>query len=73
MSCTAYIVYTFHLSLHHANFGQFKAKHVLWGCFMARHFAMEDGGLTITLIKDILPTQKKRAWNCSLGEGVKNP
>jgi hypothetical protein len=28
MSCTAYIVYTFHLSLQHANFGQFKAKHV---------------------------------------------
>ena len=26
MSCTAYIVYTFHLSLHHDNFGQFKAK-----------------------------------------------
>ena len=31
MSCTAYIVYTFHLSLHHANFGQFKAKQVLYG------------------------------------------
>ena len=34
MSSTAYIVYTFHLSLHHANFhanfGQFKAKQVLW-------------------------------------------
>ena len=30
MSCTTYIVYTFHLSLHHANFGQFKAKQVLW-------------------------------------------
>ena len=29
MSCTTYIVYTFHLSLHHANFGQFKAKQVL--------------------------------------------
>ena len=29
MSCTAYIVYTFHKSLHHAIFGQFKAKHVL--------------------------------------------
>ena len=29
MSCTAYIVYTFHLSLHHANFDQFKAKQVL--------------------------------------------
>ena len=29
MSCTAYIVYTFHLTLHHANFGQFKAKQVL--------------------------------------------
>ena len=31
MSCTAYIVYTFHPSLHHANFGQFKAKQVLCG------------------------------------------
>ena len=30
MSCTAYIVYTFHLSFHHANFGQFKAEHVLY-------------------------------------------
>ena len=30
MSCTSYIVYTFHLSLHHANFGQFKAKQVLY-------------------------------------------
>ena len=29
MSCTAYIVYTFHITLHHANFGQFKAKQVL--------------------------------------------
>ena len=29
MSCTAYIVYTFSLSLHNANFGQFKAKQVL--------------------------------------------
>ena len=29
MSCTAYIVYTFHLTLHHAKFGQFKAKQVL--------------------------------------------
>ena len=29
MSCTAYIVFTFHLSLH-ANFGQFKAKQVLY-------------------------------------------
>ena len=29
MSCIVYIVYTFHLSLHHANFGQFKAKRVL--------------------------------------------
>ena len=29
MSCAVYIVYTFHLSLHHANFGQFKTKHVL--------------------------------------------
>ena len=29
MSCTACIVYTFHVSLHHANFGQFKAKQVL--------------------------------------------
>ena len=29
MSCTAYIVYTFHVSLHHANFGHFKAKQVL--------------------------------------------
>ena len=29
MSCTAYTVYTFHLSLHHANFGQIKAKQVL--------------------------------------------
>ena len=29
MSCTAHIVYTFHISLHHANFGQFKAKQVL--------------------------------------------
>ena len=27
--CTAYIVYTFNLTLHHANFGQFKAKQVL--------------------------------------------
>ena len=29
MSCTAYIVYTFQLFSHHANFGQFKAKQVL--------------------------------------------
>ena len=29
MGCTAYIVYTFHISLHHANFCQFKAKQVL--------------------------------------------
>ena len=29
MSCTAYIVYTFHRSLHHANLGQFKAKRIL--------------------------------------------
>ena len=29
MSCAVYIVYTFHLSLHHANFGQLKAKQVL--------------------------------------------
>ena len=29
MSCTEYTVYTFHLSLHHAKFGQFKAKQVL--------------------------------------------
>ena len=29
MSYEAYIVYTFQLSLHHANFGQFKAKQVL--------------------------------------------
>ena len=29
MSCTVYIVYTFHLSLHHANFGQFKTIQVL--------------------------------------------
>ena len=31
MSSTAYIVYTLHLSLHHANFGHFKAEGVLWG------------------------------------------
>ena len=30
MSCAAYIVYTFHLSLHHANVGQFKVKPVVW-------------------------------------------
>ena len=30
MSCTAYIVNTFHISLHHANFGQFEAKQVLY-------------------------------------------
>ena len=30
MSCTVYIVYTFHITAHHANFGQFKAKQVLW-------------------------------------------
>ena len=29
MSCTSYIMYTFHLTLHHANFGQFMAKLVL--------------------------------------------
>ena len=29
MSCTVYIVYKSNLSLHHANFGQFKAKQVL--------------------------------------------
>ena len=29
ISCTAHIVYTFHLSLRHANFDQFKAKQVL--------------------------------------------
>ena len=29
MSCAEYIVYTFHLSLHHVSFGQFKAKQVL--------------------------------------------
>ena len=29
MCCKAYIVYSFHLTLHHANFGQFKAKQVL--------------------------------------------
>ena len=29
MSCTAYIVYKLHLSLHYANFGQFQAKQVL--------------------------------------------
>ena len=29
MSFTVYIVYTFHLSLHRANFGQFKAKQAL--------------------------------------------
>ena len=29
MSCVAYIVYTFHLFLPHANFGQFKVKQVL--------------------------------------------
>ena len=28
MSCTAYFVYTFHLSLHHANFGQFKTNRI---------------------------------------------
>ena len=28
MGCTAYIVYTFHLSLNHVNLGQFKAKQV---------------------------------------------
>ena len=28
MNCKAYNVYTFHLSLHHANFGQFKKKQV---------------------------------------------
>ena len=33
MSCTAYIVYAFHLSLHHANFGQFKAKQFLCKIF----------------------------------------
>ena len=33
MSCAAYIVYTFHLSFYHANFGQFKAKLVLWYLF----------------------------------------
>ena len=26
MSCAVYIVYTFHLSLHHVNFGRFKTK-----------------------------------------------
>ena len=36
MSCTAYIVYTLHLSLHHANFGQFKAKQVLLTAFLWR-------------------------------------
>ena len=29
MSCKMYIVYTFHLSLHHANFRQFKANQFL--------------------------------------------
>ena len=33
MSCTEYIVYTLHLSLYHANFGQFKAKQVLCGFY----------------------------------------
>ena len=44
MSCTAYIVYIFHLPLHYANSGQFKAKWVLcdlcllYNCFMAYLF-----------------------------------
>ena len=34
MSCAVYIVYTFLLSLHHANFGQIIAKQVL--CYQIR-------------------------------------
>ena len=34
MSCTACIVYTFHLTLHNANFGQFKAKQVLYHLYV---------------------------------------
>ena len=33
MSCTAYTVYTFQLTLQYANFGQFEAKQVLSGLF----------------------------------------
>jgi hypothetical protein len=37
MSCTAYIEYTFHLSLHHANFGQIRAKQVNFSEFAGVH------------------------------------
>ena len=44
MSCTEYNLYTFHPSLHHTNFGQFKAKQVfcvlfgIKGCFFLNLF-----------------------------------
>ena len=44
MSCTAYIVYTFHLTLHHENFGQFKAKQVLCSRFLPLVWQVMDDG-----------------------------
>ena len=35
MNCTAYIVYTIHLPLHHVDFGQFKAIQVLYYSFLS--------------------------------------
>ena len=47
MSCTAYIVYTFHLSLQHANFGRFKAKQVL--CVFVVRTTIEIKGVCICI------------------------
>ena len=43
MSSTAKIVYTFHLTSHHANFGQFTAKLFRWKfLFIQLHVLLES-------------------------------
>ena len=58
MSCTSYIMYTFHLTLHHANFGQCMAKLVLSNAKRRFLVILKDPG-EIPQIKMLTRTYKK--------------
>ena len=65
MSCTAYIVYTFHPSLHKANFGQFMAKQVLLKNFLAPQLFVR-----ILIFSGPIFMTKYQGWGAGVGAGA---
>ena len=54
MSCTAWTVYTFLISLHHANVGQFEAKQVL-----LTFYAKLGNSMQLTFLRIHIPKYEK--------------